>query len=106
MPLCPAQHSTPPHPSQLLFDASRMAQRAARAAQPLPSRLLPSSATPMAHPERELWDDGETEGHGSYEGGARSMASALTSGTSILSASSFSPPRPLVLLRPLARVSG
>lgn len=98
-----------------LFDASRMAQRAQRAVGPTPSpfRLVGSAAadaTPMAHPEPALAGgegaDEEEEAHGSYPAPA-SVRRSGTPATSMLSTSSFSPPRQLVLLavRPLGRVS-
>ena len=99
-----------------LFDASRMAQRAQRAVGPTPSPfrlvgLAAADATPMAHPEPALAGgegaDEEDEGaYGSYPASA-SVRRSGTPATSMLSTSSFSPPRQLVLLavRPLGRVS-
>lgn len=92
-----------------------MAQRARNAGPtPSPARLPAaaalSGATPMAHPEPAGWD-GEAESYASYDApgaGRRYGAGAATPGTSVLSASSLSPPKPLVLLgmRPvLGRVS-
>ncbi|KAL4458308.1 hypothetical protein ABPG75_013173 [Micractinium tetrahymenae] len=102
--------------SELLLDASRMAQRANRAAQPSPLRACARTddgATPMARPERSGWQaadaEEEAEGSGSVAAGLRARgrfaAGATTPATSVLSTSSFSPPQPLVLLavRPLGR---
>ncbi|PRW59511.1 hypothetical protein C2E21_1411 [Chlorella sorokiniana] len=98
-----------------LFDASRMAQRAQRALGPTPSplRLAGSAAdaTPMAHPE-PAWgafagedDEDAEEGQGCGYPAPGSIRRGGTPATSMLSTSSFSPPRPLVLLavRPLGR---
>ncbi|EFN54247.1 hypothetical protein CHLNCDRAFT_135780 [Chlorella variabilis] len=83
---------------ELLFDASRMAQRANRQATPSPARRPASgAATPMAHPER----------YGGFAAGCGGAGAATpTTATSMLSTSSFSPPRPLALLavRPLGRM--
>ena len=96
-----------------------MAQRAQRAVGPTPSPLCfagsAAEATPMAHPEPAYGafagqDDEEAaeeeEGYGSYPAPA-SVKRGGTPATSMLSTSSFSPPRPLVLMavRPLGRVS-
>ncbi|KAL4854932.1 hypothetical protein ACK3TF_004403 [Chlorella vulgaris] len=71
--------------NEALFDASRMAQRGNHAATPSPlGQGLPASATPTAHPRRF--------------GGQAGGGATPTTATSALSTSSFSPPRPLVLL--------
>lgn len=102
---------------QLLYDASRMAQRANRMAAVSPLRVTTRAedgATPMAHPERSGWQAAGAQGDecaGSVAAGVRAPGRAATGATtpavSVLSTSSFSPPQPLVLLavRPLGRVS-